>query len=430
MGTLAIHPWRSRVAGIFRSAFAPLQRGPRLVVPSELKLSEDDGEVVGSSHGWAAVFNKGKGQLFLLDPLTNHRVNLPPIRTLADPHLNLDVDGRGSVSKVALSSSSPDDDDCRAAMIFGPTRRLALCSPRHSSEWTPLGDPFFLPEFDHPDEEDFYERQARVHADLVYCSKRKVLTSVTAGDLNLRFLLDHRWMSFGIGDYDYLDDAFVSERYDWNVEDPNSPKLVRSEKMEAGVEDNGGEGTINWVAENLEVLENECVQIPHLVYAEDEDEVFVVVRFVRLMRRDGLPLGYVPRCEYRGLAGVFPGKTYGFIVMRMDPGKTAHIHFTVVDDLNGMTMFVGINHSLSFAVVRDRTDRRRFNPNSIYFSDSKRIERVRGVNDCGIFDYATKTFSPLHGHGHLDGDDDDDDDDGDDDDAPFHTHTSSSFWFT
>ncbi|CAL9243303.1 unnamed protein product [Arabidopsis halleri] len=90
---------------------------------------------IGSSHGWVATL-KNDGIVRLQDDLNPaasdldpKRIPLPPLVTL--PHCQTQV-----VTNVAMSSSSPEDEDCVVAVKFlGP--QLSLCRPAHSnSEWT------------------------------------------------------------------------------------------------------------------------------------------------------------------------------------------------------------------------------------------------------------------------------------------------------
>ncbi|KAL6500826.1 hypothetical protein OROGR_027334 [Orobanche gracilis] len=329
---------------------------------SNLWISPSAGdELVGHSHGWSALFNKRSNDLFLSDPLSHRRINLPPIHALPDPSFNLDIHGRGSVSKVVLSSS-PDDDDCRAMVSFGPANRLAFCVPGRSSKWIPLGHSFFDHNTKYP-----FQRYARVHDDLVYCTRRRVFTSITACHLHFPHLILYMNAS----------DSFSTERWDWDVRDPDFPKLVAQEGLDIRKFADGP--TRIWLDMNKEVLEKECVQVPHLVYAEESDQLFIVMRFVRMR------MGIVPRCEFRGLMG--EGETFGFIVVEIkkDKDKYGHRICTTEDDLNGMAMFVGNGSAISAAASH------KFNPNSIYFTDSKRIPRLHTANDNGVFDYATKT---------------------------------------
>ncbi|KAL6539168.1 hypothetical protein OROGR_011817 [Orobanche gracilis] len=370
-----------------------ISRRPQLTVPPVV-----DGEaVVGSSNGWIAVFNKRSNDLFLSDPLSHRRIDLPPIHTLVDPEFNLDLDGRAIVSKVILSSS-PDAgaDDCRALMSFGPTNKLAFCVPGRSSRWTPLGDRLRkvgLGDHDY----------AIVHEDFVYRTGSKTFTSVTTCDLNLRSLVNKDYDIFRLTEFGRRD-SIMTEKYDWDIQDPDSPSPSPSRYrnvLEDGLDvrilgrkyvDQSKWGINRWMVENMEVLLNECVQIPHIVCVEERDELFLAIRFVRVMTEDGASaLGFVPSCEAKGLmSGVFGGKTFGFIVMDLKESEYDHDGYTatIKDGLDGMSMFVGINHSYAICDAGDE-----FKPNCIYFTDANALPRLRSFNDCGVFDYATKIIS-------------------------------------
>ncbi|XP_020880825.1 uncharacterized protein LOC110228303 [Arabidopsis lyrata subsp. lyrata] len=107
-----------------------------------MKLVEEMG-TVGASNGWVATL-KG-GVVCLQDDLNPSasdidpkRISLPPLVTL--PHCQTQV-----VTNVAMSSSSPEDEDCVVAIKFlGP--QLSLCRPARSSEWTNIRitDPGFF----------------------------------------------------------------------------------------------------------------------------------------------------------------------------------------------------------------------------------------------------------------------------------------------
>jgi hypothetical protein len=90
---------------------------------------------IGSSHGWVATL-KDDGIVRLQDDLNlvasdtdPKRIPLPPLVTL--PHCQTKV-----VTNVAMSSSSPEHEDCVVAVKFlGP--QLSLCRPaQRNSEWT------------------------------------------------------------------------------------------------------------------------------------------------------------------------------------------------------------------------------------------------------------------------------------------------------
>ncbi|KAL3655576.1 hypothetical protein CASFOL_001362 [Castilleja foliolosa] len=57
-------------------------------------------------------------------------------------YMNFTPDGRGSVSKLILSSSPDDDDECIAMMTYGPGERLAFYHPCRSTKWTPVAESY------------------------------------------------------------------------------------------------------------------------------------------------------------------------------------------------------------------------------------------------------------------------------------------------
>ncbi|CAA7018556.1 unnamed protein product [Microthlaspi erraticum] len=93
--------------------------------------------LIGASHGWVATLNDDEeGILCLQDDLKPvvsdgdlKRIWLPPLVTL--PHCQTQV-----VTNVAMSTSSPEDEDCVVAVKFlGP--QLSFCRPAQSKpEWT------------------------------------------------------------------------------------------------------------------------------------------------------------------------------------------------------------------------------------------------------------------------------------------------------
>ncbi|XP_006299262.2 uncharacterized protein LOC17890839 [Capsella rubella] len=84
---------------------------------------------IGSSHGWVASLNTRDASMSLIDdlnPTTSldsypKRISLPPFVTL--PYCQTQL-----VSNVAMSSASPEQEDCVLAVkFFGP--QLSLCKP-------------------------------------------------------------------------------------------------------------------------------------------------------------------------------------------------------------------------------------------------------------------------------------------------------------
>ncbi|XP_010480737.1 PREDICTED: uncharacterized protein LOC104759528 [Camelina sativa] len=107
-------------------------------------FSEEEGEnrddisdamvTIGSSHGWVATLKNGTLRLQDdLNPAASDsdpkRISLPPLVTLR--HCQTEI-----VTNVAMSSPSPEEEDCVvAAKFLGP--QLSFCRPGQSnSEWT------------------------------------------------------------------------------------------------------------------------------------------------------------------------------------------------------------------------------------------------------------------------------------------------------
>ncbi|CAH2069965.1 unnamed protein product [Thlaspi arvense] len=101
-------------------------------VPLEV-VDRDERITIGASHGWVATL-KDDGILRLQDDLNPYasdtdpkRIPLPPLVTL--PHCQTHI-----VTNVAMSSSSPEDEDCVVAVKFlGP--QISFCRPANKPEW-------------------------------------------------------------------------------------------------------------------------------------------------------------------------------------------------------------------------------------------------------------------------------------------------------
>ncbi|KAG7534223.1 hypothetical protein ISN45_Aa08g018060 [Arabidopsis thaliana x Arabidopsis arenosa] len=102
-------------------------------VPLEL-VDSDPMVTIGASHGWVATL-KDDGIVRLQDDLNPYasdtdpkRISLPPLVTL--PGCQTQV-----VTNVAMSSSSPEDEDCVVAVKFLGSQ-LSFCRPAQAnSEW-------------------------------------------------------------------------------------------------------------------------------------------------------------------------------------------------------------------------------------------------------------------------------------------------------
>ncbi|KAL3655462.1 hypothetical protein CASFOL_001248 [Castilleja foliolosa] len=358
------------------------------------KLEEEiaDAKFVGSSHGWLALFNqRNNNNLFLYNPITGRHIKLPPIETLPDPMINLTHDGRGSVSKLILSSSPDDDVECISMMTFGPGDRLAFCHPCRSTEWTPIGELFFTDyngmAYDNPFIDDMGMLYGRAYEDFVYCSRLKRFTCITQFEIDMFA----RCLCFP-----------TSELEDWDLSDPHSPI---STTFYGGITPSTttpvstlGFGAKEWINQDMILLSN-CRQIPYLVFDEQHDQLFIVIRLVidRVtpdIEIEELPYDTITR---RYLIGTY--KTIGFCVLRVEYHKkdgrrvAGGVRLVKGGALDGLTMFIGMNHS--FAV--SSADFPNLKPNSIYFTDANKNDNsMYGGQDIGIFDYANKTLSDCY----------------------------------
>ncbi|KAI3466884.1 hypothetical protein Pfo_023547 [Paulownia fortunei] len=318
----------------------------------ELDLPDDDAKFVGSSHGWLALFNRRNCDLFLCNPLSRRQIKLPPIHTLPIPEKNL-TGSYGCVSNVIISCS-PDEEDCRAMMTYGPTDRLAFCWPGHSTEWTPIGAPF------HEFEDG---RIGRAYQAFVYSSRQKLFFCVTQ-----------------YGEFEA-----------WDLQDPRSPRMIPM-VVSADREN------YPWAARSEEELELKisCRSLKFLVVAEQSDELFLVRRFV--MERMGPDGSYVEDIYYgldRGYDDSVPYKTIGFDVHKYDQDDRALRYMD--SSLDGLALFIGSNHGFALSA----SEFPELKPNTIYFTDLNLLipvdsDSTYGGHDLGIFNYENRTFSPCY----------------------------------
>ncbi|KAL3618528.1 hypothetical protein CASFOL_037610 [Castilleja foliolosa] len=356
---------------------------------SAYEMGDDAAKFVGSSHGWLALFNQRNNHLFLYNPITCRHIKLPPIETLPHPMINLTRDGRGSVSKLILSSSPDDDDECIAMMTFGPGDRLAFCHPcRSSTEWTPIGQLFFRDKETGKDYENplinFSIFHGRAYEDFVYCSGLRCFTCITQIEIDLfgrRFCHP------------------TCELEDWDLsDDPISTTCSAGGLADLPICEE------EWMNQNFSLLKM-CKQIPYIVFTELHNQHFIVIRFVMdRVAPDGScadieEILYNPISQ-RLLVDKYPYKTIGFCVLKVDYRQEDERR--VVDEvrlikgsgtLDGLTMFIGMNHS--FAV--SSADFPNLKPNSIYFTDANKNDNsIYGGHDIGIFDFANKTLSDYN----------------------------------
>ncbi|GER56382.1 hypothetical protein STAS_34111 [Striga asiatica] len=328
-------------------------------IRSTLEGDDDDAKFVGSSHGWIAVLNRRNHGLFLWNPMTEVRINLPSLLTLPDPQINC----CGIVSKLILSCSPDHDvDQCRAMMIFGPFNRLAFCQPGRSTHWTPIGHLYWTKYLygevsHHSDEEDDYVRR---YTDCVYSPTHKLFF------------------------------CYVMWRLEcWDLGDLECPRICWSEIVRY----------MSGVASELEtrVL---CWRYPEvmtqqfLVVAEQMNQLFLMDRQVCL--RMGPDATYRPHIyfgKYRGWDDKFPHQTFSFDVFKVDYISGKLIMTSLEGSLDGLAMFIGKNHSFAIPTPTNHG----LEKDCIYFTDTNRHQppagSIYGGHDIGIYHCATRTFS-------------------------------------
>ncbi|KAL3647759.1 hypothetical protein CASFOL_008727 [Castilleja foliolosa] len=302
-------------------------------------------EIVGSSHGWLACFNQRRYELFLSNPLSGRRVNLPPIH-------NLDISRsdftRGvGINKIIMSCSDPESTKCRVMMLYRPSNRLAFCCPGISSstEWTTIKSLYW---------------------DIVYCATHKLFFATSKNmdpDLELQA---------------------------WDLRNPRSPSLVWSCGVDK-LEDCSDSGEQSDPDQNYVSCFNH--QIQNYLVVSQQGELFLVYRyFYRYMLPDGSCVPYEDGVELLNFR--YPPKTVNYkvykIVREGDGGKKVYMD----GHLDDQVMFVGW---LSNGMAMPAADADGFQPNTICFTDdTHNISKKARGNDNGIYDYKNKTFHPCY----------------------------------
>ncbi|KAL3648011.1 hypothetical protein CASFOL_008979 [Castilleja foliolosa] len=307
----------------------------------------DATKILGSSHGWLAYCNHLRGdggELFLSNPISGRRVNLPPLDKISattSDYMRLH-ERLYECSKIRMTCSDPESEEYRVVMKFDSENRLALCCPS-SSEWTILGSD-----------------QARGYHDFVYCCKHELFFS--------------------------LDFSNCRKLEAWDLKNPSSPSLVWScdfndLEMEC---DSGGEPP-SMKEEIPEFSERQ----EYLVMSQQGD-LFLVKRYInRCMLPDGSCAPIDRDNEHR-----YPAKTVSFDVYKIvrdgdDKGKKVLMD----GHLDGLVMFVG-DPSQSIAISSN--DANGFKPNSICFTNDHHFFSSRHGTDNGIFDYKEKKLSSCY----------------------------------
>ncbi|KAL3619093.1 hypothetical protein CASFOL_036663 [Castilleja foliolosa] len=301
-------------------------------------------KVVGSSHGWLAWFNYRRNELFLSNPLSGRRVNLPPIHNLDISTYDL-RSGTG-INKIIISCSDPESTKCRAMMLYRPSKRLAFCCPGISpTYWTTI--------------KSLYE-------DIIHCTTHKLF-----------FTIRRR-----------LGEESVLEA--WDLRNPKSPSLVWScgiDKLEYSSDSVG----------QSDPDQNDISGSNHQQYlvVSQKGELFLVYRYVYpFMLPDGSCATMDPE-EDSYSESRYPPKTVDYKVFKIvregdDRGKKVYMD----GHLDDQVMFVGMpSHGMAIPAA----DAEGFQPNTICFTDDTYTysKEARG-SDNGIFDYKNKTFHPCY----------------------------------
>ncbi|KAL3647347.1 hypothetical protein CASFOL_008315 [Castilleja foliolosa] len=307
--------------------------------------------IVGSSHGWLACFNLRRNELYLSNPLSGRRVDLPPIDNLPIYKPNL-RSGTG-INKIIISCSDPESKECRAMMIFNyPSNELAFCCPGISSTgWTTMDSP---------------------NKDIVYCPTRELL--------------------FTLNGYKIL------EFKAWDLRNPLSPSLVWSCKVnELECCSNSG-GHSNLVDDD--VVEDDYVFLNYQNYlvASQQGELFLVHRYVyQHVLPNGVGVKIDPEDDdddFLFTVSKYPPKTADYKVFKIVPEGDGGKKVFMNGHLNDQVMFIGW---LSHGMAMPAADVDGFRPNTICFTDDAfTLSKEARGRDNGIFDYKNRTFHPCY----------------------------------
>ncbi|CAA0831035.1 Unknown protein [Striga hermonthica] len=361
--------------------------------------SVSDLSIVGSSHGWLSMFDHSKsgGGLFLYNPLTQRRINLPPLPEYSS-----------AVTSLVLSGPHPDEDDsCRAVAILGYENSLAFCCPnsRTMAEWMQLG-------------------------------KRTGYTSVAYSTSQKRFFcFASKSSSYDDGDDDEEDGDDNEEDGDggaeddeedgdgeeeeeeeeeeedddeendddddddddelyphleaWDLQDPISPAMI---PMPVGV-DKKCYPVAHSCNEEYRYKRYSCRDYQFLVVAEASGQLFHVRRFVK----DWMgPKNYYAVDSYYGpkvgmLKDPPPYVSMGFDVHKYDPETGSLVYMD--GSLDGLAFFVGTNNGFALPAAEHPG----LKPDSVYYTEPPQwihINLMCGGHDVGIFDYKLKDFCP------------------------------------
>ncbi|CAA0828326.1 Unknown protein [Striga hermonthica] len=326
-------------AGAMNYKFYSLAENKVLTLATEFPAGTDMMVLRGSSHGWLALLNPHTFDLFLYNPISRRRINLPPVGNLPNyPCLESSKD----LEKLILSCS-PDEEGCRAAII-NDAQGLAFCCPGHSDKWTLIGD-LRLRYYGLAPWNWEWEGNYR---DCVYSSQHQALFALTGCD----------------------------EVESWDLRDPLSPCVIKT------YEKKPQKMTEKLLPPGAEMFRQ------YLVIAGQD--LLMVSQY--LMETGGsftLSDGKAnPDHSY---------VTVDFDVHRYHPEDVDHPKYVEGSSLGGWAIFVGFS---SHAVALPAAEFPELEPNSIYFTDPTLLTQVEncvsGGHDIGIFNYEDKTVSRCY----------------------------------
>ncbi|KAL3627176.1 hypothetical protein CASFOL_028539 [Castilleja foliolosa] len=309
-------------------------------------------KIFGSSHGWLGCFNYRRYELYLSNPLSGRRVNLPPIDYLPIPHANL-RHGHG-INKIIISCSDPESKECRAMMLFNNTNSLAFCCPG-ISKWTKFNS---------------------VYEDIVYCATHELFFAI-----RLEFTSK-------------FDGDLVLE--EWDLRNPLSPSLVWSGSVDKLDSRSHIFGQPNPAQDDEFGFNHQ-----NYLVVSQQGELFLVYRYVyEFMMPNGSCAAPVnPEDEddcdiFNNRKYRYPPKTVNYKVFKIVRDGDGWKKVFMDGHLDAQVMFVGW---LSHGMAMPAAEANGFQPNTICFTDDTFTysKEVRGT-DNGIFDYKNKTFHPCY----------------------------------
>ncbi|GER39638.1 hypothetical protein STAS_16263 [Striga asiatica] len=139
------------------------------VCPKGMSTLSENPSSSSSSSPWLMLppaYDGTAFDLFLYNPISGRRINLPSVRELPDHN------GTTELHKVILSCS-PEDPNCRAIILYNSVWALAFCCPAFSKEWTHIGDHHWL------DEKIPGRPFSQAYMNCVYSKRHEALFSLT-----------------------------------------------------------------------------------------------------------------------------------------------------------------------------------------------------------------------------------------------------------